>query len=675
MKKICMLMIVLSVCFSVFVIPASAEGAVLKGSSFDNYTDFSQGPPSVSVPEGYVYAGYRVEQVNNLYSTVSNLYVQKTKEPMTLDYSSSNSGYVISIPNGVYYWNWITYDKNGVRSSNDTVTQKNSSNFAVSSNMAFYPAIPLVNSDTGHIIEPEKVSHSGLFHLHSFVDDKGVINLSVSTEYPGSCNVTYYACDISQWNEFITLNEVSKTLSQYVLGSLVTFDNLDDTSWYERYFQKYSEKVIKNFKSGYEIGQDIGEGELESMWIVPYSQDSKILPRGSFNRSDSSAVGSNDDYPSLPSPRAFVGSGVVSSSSSAEASLSVPTFMSYAADYGGVYSSRDLVIFAIVQVPDGDSIEYVILGDEFDLGAIYSNQFIKNGIVAPIIAPQLPDPDNYGESSGGTINSLDDLARYLKYLFDNLTENVSIIANNQAINIRNQIASINWHSLIGTGFHDFSLSDIIDSFRDLFEVIEIDTDYDLSSLASTLAPLLPDASNSFSLPDLTTALAPVMNSLDIAPNGEFALHLDSLFDDINGQYELALGDINTELGDLKGELSASVTDLSNEIDLTVKNTFLPDVEVISDRLELSDDRLKSKFSFVRDVSDGLGEIRNTIEDSETSPPDWKFTVFGKTMTFVDWSAYDTYRSKIHGVFVAVAYVLLARYIIKTLPSAIGDENA
>ncbi|MBP1534564.1 MAG: hypothetical protein IK999_10650 [Ruminococcus sp.] len=339
------------------------------------------------------------------------------------------------------------------------------------------------------------------------------------------------------------------------------------------------------------------------------------------------------------------------------------------------------------------------------------------------------------------ITSLSDFAKFLARYWECQMSNLAIMLNNMTLNIREQIESINWHDVVGTGVGDY-FRDLVFYLDHVFRTYELDTDYDLMSLVREITPLLENSGGFPELPDLTGAFAPVLASADLNPTGNFVPHLDGLFDSLGDGFELslgglstqltpffgdttlslggintqlgdlnnkltpyfgdttlALGGLNTQLGDLNnkltpffgdttlalgdintqlGDLAVEVGEISTEINANVNTLMLPDIDELDTRISRTDNKLKEKFTFVNDVKDSFDEVRETIDESDESPPDWKFTWRRNNkvveMYLVDWQGFQPYRIKIQHILLAVAYVLLAKYIFKTLPGCFGDGD-
>lgn len=319
-----------------------------------------------------------------------------------------------------------------------------------------------------------------------------------------------------------------------------------------------------------------------------------------------------------------------------------------ASSNSGVYAFDNLCIVAVAHKDNRDFLGRL----DFSVSAL------RNTSVVP--PNDIINSDTY---SGGVVTDLQELAMYIKYLFETSDHNISVEFHNFTAYLQH----IPWKNIVEEGVY-YGFSDVIPRLQD----IEFDTDFDLPSLMNELSPLLQNTQ--LSLPDLTGALAPYFNGLDITPTGNFAgflgnmnnnfqLHLDSLFDDINH----SVTDLSTELHD-------SVTDLSTEINNNTTEIFVPDLDDMNDRLELSGTLLSNKFKFVDDVKVNLEDVRDTIANSSESPPDWHFTVFGVRLFLVDWSVYEPYRGTVKNIFVCIAYILLFKHIYKTIPLNGGDDS-
>ena len=162
----------------------------------------------------------------------------------------------------------------------------------------------------------------------------------------------------------------------------------------------------------------------------------------------------------------------------------------------GVYAYDNLCIVAVGHKDNRD----ILARLDFSVSALRNTSVVlPNDII---------DSNTY---QGGTITDLQELANYIKYLFENSDHNLSVEFHNFTAYLQH----IPWKSMIEEGVY-FGFSDVIPRLQD----IEFDTDFDLPSLMNELSPLLQNTQ--LSLPDLTGALAPYFNGFDITPTGNFA---------------------------------------------------------------------------------------------------------------------------------------------------------
>ena len=400
MKKILTILFTLWIC-SVCTICAFAD-AVLKGKTFDAYTDFSAGAPSTSAPEGYVYAGYRVEQINNLYSTVTNLFVLETETPMVLHYTQGNSGYTISIPGGTYYKNYITYDKNGERNKNETPTKQNATSFSVGTNMCFYPALKMINSATGEELDP---NGDGVFTLHAFLDSNAVYHFSVSCDDPGydyfNAKVHFYHINGSFSPPLSATYTDSGDYSKPVSYSSVATSETD-FAYYDQYFNKFSRTNLQPFLSG--VDGDGSQGfiytqhDLTSGSSAPSSFDPELYEpyasRGAFGFDTLYGIGITSDV-----------------------TYNIKSLSMY--DGKSWYPTSDN--FGLVAVVKQEGKADIVLYYKFSRSAVLVSQ--GKWIVAPINAPTIEEPEE-------PVSDLQQLAEYLKYLASVNTVNNTTIYNN-----------------------------------------------------------------------------------------------------------------------------------------------------------------------------------------------------------------------------------------------------
>lgn len=78
---------------------------------------------------------------------------------------------------------------------------------------------------------------------------------------------------------------------------------------------------------------------------------------------------------------------------------------------------------------------------------------------------------------------------------------------------------------------------------------------------------------------------------------------------------------------------------------------------------------KQKFGFIYQIIDLLEELKSLVFG--TGMPSFDITLYGKKMTFVDFSMYDKYRDFIQNITVAIAYYFYFIWLLHELPSLIG----
>lgn len=717
MKKIFALMICLVMSFSI-CLPAFADTLDDNGfnlidptSSLFHYVEDNNiyfggiGLECDNLPDDYVEVGYVLNYCLDVkHSTgaymrgCSSLHFAVKSSCEYLKGEILGNSIVIKMPdNSPFYFRQTSYfqDKDTLDLIQNTdTTYAGDKQVAPYRNYALFCDLPIHLND-GTVLEPP-VDKSNKFELHTFLDDELVWHYSISPKNGlgslgsnESYQVVWYVVDGSVESG----NGIHSTFDGSS-GKFYSDITSDEFNWFDTYFNSFTENFIK----GYYIGEGLFDGLLDSRYGPTAYEHSYYYTKASTS---SFKMPSDFDI-SIYSPRLFNGTSNISHHQYATTTLNVVDFAANKSN-GGVFAYDNIAVIAVIQ--DGDS--KIGLRHSFSVSEVLSQ---KKNVVTGFEDTEsfLPPSDVLGDDG---ITDISSFARYLKYLFDTLTRNIAIMNNNLALEIRKQIASINWNSLISfnpasdadyilNGFRlmfneiwidtDYDLDYLLDGLRGLFTSIEIDTDYDLSSLLSELMPLLKDTQ--LSLPDLSSALAPAFANVDLTPEGQFAnylgglntdlsLHLDSLLGDVNAELgtiknelTLSTGEITSSLGGIKNQLSASVGELSSEINSNINATFLPDVDLINQRLDESDEKLKSKFKFVSDVQDGMEGVRQSILDSESAPPDFSFTWKGIKLNLIDWSVYTPYRKKIGNMLTAIAYILLIKYIYRTLPGTLGEGD-
>lgn len=113
---------------------------------------------------------------------------------------------------------------------------------------------------------------------------------------------------------------------------------------------------------------------------------------------------------------------------------------------------------------------------------------------------------------------------------------------------------------------------------------------------------------------------------------------------------------------IAGSLNDLGTAIINGLIDGLKELFVPSYNPIDEVKS----KIESKYTFLSQIS----EISNTLfaDFSESSaPPSFTVTYRGKTMTIVDFSAFVSYRSTVHGIIIAIAWTTFVLWLIKFIP--------
>lgn len=124
----------------------------------------------------------------------------------------------------------------------------------------------------------------------------------------------------------------------------------------------------------------------------------------------------------------------------------------------------------------------------------------------------------------------------------------------------------------------------------------------------------------------------------------------------------SIGDFFTMVKD--GIVSA-LEALGNFILDGLKFLFVPSDNLFNDLQE----KINVKFKFLYQVID-LGESIISAEYLD-EPPNNKLTIYGVTITFMDWELYDKYKPIINTIIIIVSYYFYIQRLIKRLPGVIG----
>lgn len=107
--------------------------------------------------------------------------------------------------------------------------------------------------------------------------------------------------------------------------------------------------------------------------------------------------------------------------------------------------------------------------------------------------------------------------------------------------------------------------------------------------------------------------------------------------------------------------------------ITLGNTIIEKLEYLfipsGDNL-FSDvkDIISEKFGIFNQLFDLAGVIIHY--DYSDAPPDFNITLYGHTVTIVDWELFSKYRLFIHGIIIFIAYYFFIKRLIKRIPQII-----
>ena len=187
----------------------------------------------------------------------------------------------------------------------------------------------------------------------------------------------------------------------------------------------------------------------------------------------------------LPSPRVVIGYDSVSQIKSAQSIVNWQDWVNNS-DMGGVYGSTDIVIVARIAYTHTDLItgntitDYYFCNQQFDISSIISSAYTPDQLNTPIEDTHPP--------TEGSINSLENLAQYLSYLFRTSNDNDVTLFNN-FISKMSEDAPL--YVLGGLNGWLPNLSGELDSlFNSLFDDLNIDfsvpSDEQINSLKSEI---------------------------------------------------------------------------------------------------------------------------------------------------------------------------------------------
>lgn len=153
------------------------------------------------------------------------------------------------------------------------------------------------------------------------------------------------------------------------------------------------------------------------------------------------------------------------------------------------------------------------------------------------------------------------------------------------------------------------------------------------------------------------------------------------------------GDSETSKGILSKvkEIAENIANLPQNIASSIGNFFTDLKNSISSGLENLKDRLIDGIEYLFKPSDNnFTEIQEIFEDKFKfatqiigffkdftdvrfldKPPDTNITIYGQTISFINWDLYDRYKGFVDTIIISCSYYFYIRRLIKRLPGIIG----
>lgn len=94
----------------------------------------------------------------------------------------------------------------------------------------------------------------------------------------------------------------------------------------------------------------------------------------------------------------------------------------------------------------------------------------------------------------------------------------------------------------------------------------------------------------------------------------------------------------------------------------LKELFVPSYNPIDEVKS----KIENKYTFLSQISEISNSLFAGFSES-SAPPSFTVTYRGKTMTIVDFSAFVSYRSTVHGIIIAIAWTTFILWLIKFVP--------
>ena len=124
-------------------------------------------------------------------------------------------------------------------------------------------------------------------------------------------------------------------------------------------------------------------------------------------------------------------------------------------------------------------------------------------------------------------------------------------------------------------------------------------------------------------------------------------------------------DIAIALGQI---LTDAFISLKNDILDGIKFLFYPSDNLFNDMRDL----LETKFKFVNQIIDLVIDFSSVVWIEE--PPESNITLYGVTVSFMNWELYDDYKKLINTITIIVSYYWFVKRLIRKTPKVIGGIN-
>ena len=124
-------------------------------------------------------------------------------------------------------------------------------------------------------------------------------------------------------------------------------------------------------------------------------------------------------------------------------------------------------------------------------------------------------------------------------------------------------------------------------------------------------------------------------------------------------------DIAIALGQI---LTDAFISLKNDILDGIKSLFYPSDNLFNDMRDL----LETKFKFVNQIIDLVIDFSSVVWIEE--PPESNVTLYGVTVSFMNWELYDDYKKLINTITIIVSYYWFVKRLIHKTPKVIGGIN-